>query len=222
MEATYQALVNSPVGANPMSIANLTSTELTIQTRLNDQSQYDIVSAHLRDLSGVISINLSAPPPASAHGQAFPVLSGQQPLISSHQAAQSSRGQMAQAMVLQNNPQDFSGPRLPSGASDSTQSMVFSHDGSAGASTGVPGPSRNRSAHAANSGRYPTSSQSGAPALGDRNARVPDPEHPGQTISRSALRMREKVTDPETGETVSRGALSNRQRRARAAPVENP
>lgn len=57
MEATYQASVNPPVGAHPMSIANLTSTELTIQTRLNDQSQYDIVSANLRDLLGVISIN---------------------------------------------------------------------------------------------------------------------------------------------------------------------
>jgi hypothetical protein len=159
MEATYQALVNSPVGANPMSIANLTSTELTIQTRLNDQSQYDIVSAHLRDLSGVISITLSAPPPASAHGQAFSVLSRQQPSISSHLAAQSSREQLTRARMRQHSSQDFSGAPLPSGASDSTQSMVFSHDGSAGASTGVPGPSRNRSAHAARSAPYQAPSQ---------------------------------------------------------------
>jgi hypothetical protein len=184
-----QASVNPPVGANPMSIANLTSTELTIQTRLNDQSQYDIVSAHWHRPSGIISINLSAPP-ASAHGQASSVLSGQQPSISSHLAAQSSRGQLAQATIGQNNYRN-SGPRLPSGASVSTRGMVFSNDGSAGASTSVPGPSRTQPAHAANSGRYPTSSQSGAPALGGRNARVPDPEHPGQTLSQNTLARRQ-------------------------------
>ena len=168
MEATYQASVNSPVGARPMSIANLTSPVLTIQTRLNDQSQYHIVSANLRDLSGVISIDLSAPPPASAHGQASSVLSGQQPSISSHQAAQSSRGQLAQATIGHNNSRNSS-PLLPSGASVSTRGMVLSNDGSAGASTGVPGHSRNRPAHAARSTPYQApslSSRSGATSEG--------------------------------------------------------
>jgi hypothetical protein len=179
MEATYQALVNSPVGANPMSIANLTSTELTIQTRLNDQSQYDIVSAHLRDLSGVISITLSAPPPASAHGQAFSVLSRQQPSISSHLAAQSSREQLTRARMRQHSSQDFSGAPLPSGASVSTQSMVFSHRGSDDAPTGIHRPSRTLPNQSARSAPYPASSLSSRPELasgGQRRTGATDAE----------------------------------------------
>ncbi len=101
-----------------MSIANLTHTELTLQTRLNNQSQYDLVSAIWRGPSGEIFINLSAPY-ASADGHASSVLSRQQPSISSHRAAQSSRGQLAKVTIGQNNSRN-SGPLPPSGASVST------------------------------------------------------------------------------------------------------
>ncbi|GGM29915.1 hypothetical protein GCM10009425_45620 [Pseudomonas asuensis] len=47
---------------------------------------------------------------------------------------------------------------------------------------------------------------------------MPDPEHPGQTISRNALSQRQQVPDPEhPGQTISRAALTTRQSRARAA-----
>ncbi|MFC6478443.1 hypothetical protein ACFQDN_20910 [Pseudomonas asuensis] len=133
-------------------------------------------------------------------------------------AAQDSSGQLTRALVIQGNPQDLEGAPLPSGVSVSTPSMLFSHDGSAGASTGMPGPSRSRPAHTARSEPYPASSQSGASSSRGRNARVPDPEHPGQTISRNALSQRQQVPDPEhPGQTISRAALTTRQSRARAA-----
>jgi len=37
----------------------------------------------------------------------------------------------------------------------------------------------------------------------------------GETISKGALAGRQKVVDPATGETVSKGALASRQRRRR-------
>jgi hypothetical protein len=67
MEATYQASVYAPLGAHAMSITNVISTDLTIQTRLINQSQYDMVSANLHGPSGVVSINLSAPSPLPRH-----------------------------------------------------------------------------------------------------------------------------------------------------------
>ncbi|WLI10787.1 MULTISPECIES: hypothetical protein [Pseudomonas] len=76
---------------------------------------------------------------------------------------------MTQALITKSSTQNFSGAPLPSGASVSTQSMVFSHDGSAGTSTGVPGPSRNRPAHAVSSAPYQApslSSRSGAASEG--------------------------------------------------------
>jgi len=162
-----------------------------------------------------------AKPEGEVYCQAYfepPAMATRTPSPSSHLAAQYSRGQLAQAMIRQHNTQDLSGEPLPSGASVSTQSMVFSNDGSAG----VPGPSRTQPNQSARSEPYPASSQSGASSLRGRNARVPDPEHPGETISRNALSKRkhdrQPVPDPEhPGETISRHALNKRQSRARAA-----
>ena len=135
-------------------------------------------------------------PPASTHGQASSVLSGQQPSVSTHLATPYSRSQLTEAIIRQNSPQDFSGAPLPSGASVRTPYTVFSHEGSA-ASTGVPGRSRTRPAQTARSEPYPAPSQSGASSSLGGSTRVADPRHPGQTISRGALTQRQQVPDPE-------------------------
>ena len=125
-----------------------------------------------------------------------------------------SNSDLMKELIQRHNPQD-EGLRQGSGASVTTQSMAFSHNGSAGPSAGVPEPSRSRPAQAAPSEPYP-SSQSGASSSRGKNVRVPDPEHPGQTISRAALASRkhdrQQVPDPEhPGQTLSRNALSKRQ-----------
>ncbi|MEX5571287.1 hypothetical protein Q1J55_26220 [Pseudomonas syringae] len=43
--------------------------------------------------------------------------------------------------------------------------------------------------------------------------RLPDPGNPAKMITLGTLRARQKVTDPETGETVSKTALYGRQKR---------
>jgi len=154
MDATYQAVVNLPGSANPMSIAHLTSTDLTICARLNDQSQYDIIGANLHGPSISVSIDLPDPPPPSTRAEASSA-SGQPRSVSSQLAAQYSRGQLAHALIQLGNPQDFSGAPLPSGASVSTQSMVSSHAGSAGASAALPGPRRTQPTHTSTSRTAP-------------------------------------------------------------------
>jgi hypothetical protein len=92
--------------------------------------------------------------------------------------------------------------------------MDFSHDGSAGASIGVPG--RSRAQQSARSEPYPASSQAGSTSSavkGSNSTRVQDPDNPGKTVTLGALRKRQKVTDPKTGETVSKTALYGRQKR---------
>ena len=104
-------------------------------------------------------INLSYPPPAVTSGNEPSVMSGDQQSASSHLAAQYSQGQLTEALIRPSNPQDFSGNPLPSGASTSTQSMVFSHDGSAaGALVTIPGPTRHRVGQAKRFEPYPASS----------------------------------------------------------------
>jgi len=188
----------------------LTNGGLTVHARLNEQSRYDVISISSPTAA---TIYLSVPPPpATTHHEAPSVTSEQPPSPSSHLAAQYSRGQLARAMIQQNNPQDFSDKQLPSGTSVSTQSMVFSQDGSTGASTGVPGPSRTRLPQTARSEPSPASSQSGASSSRGRNAQVPDPAHPGQTISRSQRNSRQQVDDPaQPGQTISRSLRNNRQ-----------
>ena len=194
----------------------LTNGGLTVHARLNEQSRYDVISISSPTAA---TIYLSVPPPpATTHHEAPSVTSEQPPSPSSHLAAQYSRGQLARAMIQQNNPQDFSDKQLPSGTSVSTQSMVFSQDGSTGASTGVPGPSRTRLPQTARSEPSPASSQSGASSSRGRNAQVPDPAHPGQTISRDLRKNRQQVDDPaQPGQTISRSQLNTRNSRARAA-----
>jgi hypothetical protein len=51
---------------------------------------------------------------------------------------------------------------------------------------------------------------------GSNSKRVQDPDNPDKTVSLGALRLRQKVTDPDTGETISKNALRKRQARARA------
>ncbi|MEE3505819.1 TAL effector repeat-containing protein [Pseudomonas sp. 10C3] len=131
--------------------------DFTVQARLNEQSLYDVI----RISSPTASIYLSIPP--ITHDDSSSVMGGQQPSVSSHLATQYPVGQLAQAMILKHNPQYFSGDSLPSGASTSTPSMVFSHDGSAGAAADIPGPSWTRAAHIARVNPYPAPSlRSGA------------------------------------------------------------
>lgn len=89
--------------------------------------------------------------------------------MSSHLAAQYSQGQLAQALIRQQNLQDFSGAPLPSGASISTQGMVFSQDGSASASTNITGPGRSSNAHSARSAPYPAPSLASQPGVASKN-----------------------------------------------------
>ncbi|MCF5167319.1 hypothetical protein GIW45_25525 [Pseudomonas congelans] len=136
---------------------------LTVHARLNDQSRYDIISISSPTAN---TVHLSVSPPANTHEQT--------PSASSHLAAQYSRGQLAQALIMQNNPQDFSGEPLPSGTSVSTQGMVFSHDGFAGASTGVHGPGLtqpNQSSRSAPYSAHSVSSRSGATSRSERQRR---------------------------------------------------
>ena len=73
--------------------------DLTLRARSNGQSQYDIVGIHLhvpssgRNESFILS---ALSPPADTHAP--------RPSVSSYLAAQYSRGQLAQAMIRQNNP----------------------------------------------------------------------------------------------------------------------
>jgi len=173
MDATYQAVVKPPAAANSMSIAHLTSTDLTIHARLNDQSQYDIIGANLHGPSISVALDLPDPPPASTRAEASSA-SGQQVSVSSQLAAQYSRGQLAHALIQLGNPQDFSGAPLPSGASVGSQSMVFSHAGSTGASVAVRGPRRTQPTHASRTAPYAASAQTSEGTQPRRNAATDD------------------------------------------------
>jgi hypothetical protein len=121
---------------------------------------------------------------------------------------------LSKELIGPHNPQDRD-LQQHSSASVSTQSMDFSHDGSAGASIGVPGHSQTQPNQSTRSEPYPASSQAGSTSSavkGSTSTRVQDPDNPGKTITLGALRKRQKVTDPETGQTVSKNALSKRQK----------
>ncbi|KPW17942.1 Effector protein hopD2 [Pseudomonas cannabina pv. alisalensis] len=65
MQVTYKTSVCPPANADTMGAAHLINNELTVQARLNDQLEYDIVSAHLYGPSEAISIDASSPPSAN-------------------------------------------------------------------------------------------------------------------------------------------------------------
>jgi hypothetical protein len=222
-QATYQASVNSRAHTNPMGIANLITTDLTsialtLQTRLNDQFQYDIVKADLHDPSGVISVDLSTP--ASAPGQAPSGSTGQHSSMSSYQDAQTSRNQLTRAQIGQNRTLNLP-VRLQAGAPGNNPSIGISNDGSASASGSVPGPSRTPLHQAAGGEPYPAPLQTGAPSSNRKSKLVDDPLHPGRRITQSSLSKRRLVENPKKpGEFIS---LSKRSRQKQQVPdIKNP
>ncbi|MFA1030731.1 XopB/HopD1 family type III secretion system effector [Pseudomonas syringae] len=80
-QVTYKAPVCLPADTSTdtdtdtdtVRTERLINNELTVQARLNDQSEYDIVSAHLHGSSRSISFDVPSPPPA--HGSASSALS---------------------------------------------------------------------------------------------------------------------------------------------------
>ncbi|WP_122386028.1 type III secretion system effector HopD1 [Pseudomonas savastanoi] len=72
-QVTYKASICLPADTDTVRTDHLINNELTVQARLNDQSEYDIVSAHLHGSSKAISFDVPSPPPA--HGSASSVLS---------------------------------------------------------------------------------------------------------------------------------------------------
>jgi hypothetical protein len=191
---------------------------LTIRARLDEQAQYDItgIDLHVPSSGRAESMTLNVlPPPATLHEPASsPNTSSQSP--SRTHLALFTNSALVQELIHRNNPQDFSDKPLPSGASVGTQSMVFSHGGSTGASTDALGRQRTVPDHAARRMPYATSAQSDASSLRGHKTRVQDPEHPDKTVLKSTLNKREqgrkRVVDPENpGKTVAQGALKKRK-----------
>ncbi|WP_223538006.1 hypothetical protein [Pseudomonas sp. GL-B-16] len=141
--------------------------DLAVCARLNEQSQYDVISIS----SPTEMFFLTDPSPAAWHDSASSVTDSEQLPVSSHSDAQHSRGQLTQVMIRQNNSQDLLGWPLPSGVSVGTQSTGFSDDGSASTAAAIPGPRRTRTAHAPRPRPYPASSRSEAPSKGTRQRR---------------------------------------------------
>jgi transposase len=159
-EAHYSQQVNVPDGYGGRTVGSL-----DVRAKLNENTQYDILNAQLQVPSSgaTASISLSGPPPADLPRQSSAAMGRQ--LSSATNLSIVSNEALMRELIGRHNPQDFEGEPLPSGNSGSTQSksLVFSHDGSAGPSTGVPGPDRTRLAHAARSAPYP------APSLSSRS-----------------------------------------------------
>jgi hypothetical protein len=194
--------------------------DLMVRAQLNGQAQYDIVGIdlHVPSSGRIESIALSAPPPVAQHPNARSGMNQEIRSGSSHLAAQYSRGQLTQALIRQNSPQNLSGAPLPSGASSSRGKNARVEDPE------HPGQTISRAALSQRQ-QVPDPEHPGQTisrtALATRKynrQKVEDPEHPGQTISRAVLSQRQQVPDPEhPGQTISRAALSQRQSRARAA-----
>ncbi|MEO4016095.1 hypothetical protein [Pseudomonas rossensis] len=166
------------------------SARLTIRARLNEQSEYDIIGIDLHLISSeqTESLNLSNPPAMTNDD-----IPSEQLPISGQWLAQCGGVQLAQPMTLQNDLQVFSGTSLPSGASTSTQSMVFSHDGwAAGASSDIPGAHRTHAARTANFEPYPASSSR---TRGSAPEKAPD--NPAQTVPQGKRPKRPGATDDQ-------------------------
>ncbi|KPW73417.1 Type III effector HopD, partial [Pseudomonas amygdali pv. ciccaronei] len=84
-QVTYKAPICLPADTSTdtdtdtVRTEHLINNELTVQARLNDQSEYDIVSAHLHGSSRSISFDVPSPTPA--HGSASSVLSERTHLV---------------------------------------------------------------------------------------------------------------------------------------------
>ncbi len=144
---------------------------LTIRARLNEQDQYDIIGIdlHMPAFSRTESIHLSGLPAVVSRENSSPNTDPSQVLASTHLAARYSHSQLTEAMVRQNNPQNYSAP-LPSGASGSTKTIAFSHSGSAAerlAASGS-GPIRTQATRNALNGPYPGSTRLGATGSQER------------------------------------------------------
>jgi hypothetical protein len=164
-EAHYSQQVNVPDGYGGRTVGSL-----DVRAKLNENTQYDILNAQLQVPSSgaTASISLSGPPPADLPRQSSAAMGRQ--LSSATNLSIVSNEALMRELIGRHNPQDFEDEPLPSGDSVSTQSksLVFSHGGSAGLLTGVPGPDRTRLAHAARSAPYP------APSLSSRSQATPE------------------------------------------------
>ncbi|MBW5413579.1 hypothetical protein [Pseudomonas sp. MAG002Y] len=105
-----------------VAVPNAGPANLTIQAKLNEHSQYDIVRITLDVLStgGTESITLCAPAPPIRRIDPHP--------ISDNLSAQGSRGQLTQALIRLRNPHHFrDGPISPAAAS-STYSVAGANE----------------------------------------------------------------------------------------------
>lgn len=103
---------------------------LTVNAQLNNQAQYDIVSVNLYKPTSAesYSIYLSGRPADTSREQTDSYMHAGPATISSLLAAHYTRAQLANALILMNNPQDFTEVPLPSGVSVNTQTTVFSDE----------------------------------------------------------------------------------------------
>ncbi|MBD1599114.1 hypothetical protein [Pseudomonas typographi] len=110
-EANYRQQLNVPDAG---------LADLTVQAKLNDKSQYDIVGITLHVLSSgnTESIRLGAPAPALTSAAPQP--------MADRLAAQSSRGQLTQALIGQSAPHGF--PPAPQSSAAGPSGPAVSHD----------------------------------------------------------------------------------------------
>ena len=215
-DAHYRHQVNVP--------PNNDVAHLTIRARLNDQAQYDIngIDVHVPSSGKSESLTLNAPPPQDTLGDQLYLPSMHNSLSSNTHLTRFTNSDLVSELILRNNPQDFSGKPLPSGVSRGTQSMVFSHEGSTGASRGASGPRRT----VPDEDSYTTSAQSDASSsLPGKKGWIQDPEHPERMIKKTVLNSRkygrEQLLDPEKPEKITSQTALNKRRYNRKK-LENP
>ncbi len=213
-DACYGQDVNVPGGE---------VAKLTVQARLNDQAQYDIlgIDLHLPASGKTESIHLSPAPAVDTHGNASAILNTGQRLPPTQLAAYYSRSQLTEAMVRQNILQDSKAAPLPSGSSNSVQSTVFSHTSStAGETTASSAPSRTTT--------YPASSHSAATASRDplsmqrpANDHLRTPNYSLRTLVGSQVRVATSDFGPNPNPMWAEGGSINRISRV-SAPLTAP
>jgi len=201
---------------------------LTVRTKLNEQSQYDIlgIDLHVPSSGATASIRLPGPPPAVTSNEGP---SGENQQLS-HLTALNSRSQFMQASIDPRGSQEVSmsdqarraepsptslASLLPSSSTssvirakgpvpDSEKSLTKTPNGALSKLTY----DQTRVQDPEKPGRMATNN-----ALNKRKSdrvQVPDPQHPGLTISRGKLNHRKLVLDPENpGQMISRNELAN-------------
>jgi hypothetical protein len=110
-QATYKASICLPADTDTVRTDHLINKELTVQVRLNDQSEYDIVNAHLHGSPKAISFDVPSPPPA--HGSASSVLSEQTHLGLSRDISQDTLDSSSLETPLLSSPDHYRPPSQP-------------------------------------------------------------------------------------------------------------